>query len=89
MVDALDGTPAAISALPSIVDAVQGDVSIIMDSGIRRGMDVAKALLASARWREAMIRAAADGGRFRVKRARRQTLPAGPTGKAVVFSLAP
>ncbi|OQM73406.1 hypothetical protein BFN67_08925 [Pseudaminobacter manganicus] len=41
---ALDGTPAAITVLPSIADAVQGDVPIIMDSGIRRGMDVAKAL---------------------------------------------
>jgi L-lactate oxidase len=41
---ALDGTPAAITALPRIADAVQGDSPIIMDSGIRRGMDVAKAL---------------------------------------------
>jgi L-lactate oxidase len=41
---ALDGTPAAISVLPRIADALQGDRPIIMDSGIRRGMDVAKAL---------------------------------------------
>jgi L-lactate oxidase len=41
---ALDGTPAAISVLPRIADAIQGDRPIIMDSGIRPGMDVAKAL---------------------------------------------
>ncbi|HET9274103.1 MAG TPA: alpha-hydroxy-acid oxidizing protein [Methyloceanibacter sp.] len=36
---ALDGTPAAISVLAPIADAVQGDVPIIMDSGIRRGTE--------------------------------------------------
>jgi lactate oxidase len=41
---ALDSTPVAISVLPQIADAVQGDSPIIMDSGIRRGMDIAKAL---------------------------------------------
>jgi lactate oxidase len=41
---ALDGTPASITVLPKIADAVQGDAPIIMDSGLRRGMDVAKAL---------------------------------------------
>lgn len=45
---ALDGTPAAISVLPQIADAVQGDVPIIMDSGIRRGTDVVKALALGA-----------------------------------------
>lgn len=45
---ALDGTPAAITVLPRIADAVQGDVPIIMDSGIRRGMDVVKALALGA-----------------------------------------
>ncbi len=46
---ALDGTPAAITVLPKIADAVKGDVPIIMDSGIRRGMDVAKALALGAK----------------------------------------
>lgn len=41
---ALDGTPAAITVLPSIADAVKGQVPIILDSGIRRGTDVAMAL---------------------------------------------
>ena len=45
---ALDGTPAAITVLPKIADALQGDVPIIMDSGIRRGMDIAKALALGA-----------------------------------------
>ena len=45
---ALDGTPAAISVLPKIADALQGDAPIIMDSGIRRGMDIAKALALGA-----------------------------------------
>lgn len=45
---ALDGTPAAITVLPKIADAVKGDVPIIMDSGIRRGMDIAKALALGA-----------------------------------------
>jgi lactate oxidase len=45
---ALDGTPASITVLPRIADAVQGDTPIIMDSGIRRGMDVTKALALGA-----------------------------------------
>lgn len=45
---ALDGTPAAITVLPQIADAVQGDVPLIMDSGIRRGTDVVKALALGA-----------------------------------------
>jgi hypothetical protein len=39
----LDGTPAAITVLPEIAQALQGDVPIIMDSGIRRGIDIVKA----------------------------------------------
>jgi lactate oxidase len=44
----LDGTPASITVLPKIADAIQGDTPIIMDSGIRRGMDIAKALALGA-----------------------------------------
>ncbi|MDN5874832.1 MAG: alpha-hydroxy-acid oxidizing protein [Sinobacteraceae bacterium] len=45
---ALDGTPAAITVLPEIAQALQGDVPIIMDSGIRRGTDIVKALALGA-----------------------------------------
>jgi L-lactate dehydrogenase (cytochrome) len=45
----LDGTAAAIAALPAIVDAVAGRAEIVLDSGIRRGTDVLKALALGAR----------------------------------------
>jgi L-lactate dehydrogenase (cytochrome) len=45
----LDGTPASIRALPAIVDAVGGEIEILLDGGIRRGSDVVKALALGAR----------------------------------------
>lgn len=45
----LDGTPAAIRALPTIAEAVGDQVEVLMDGGIRRGGDVAKALALGAR----------------------------------------
>ena len=45
----LDGTPAAIRALPAVVAAVGGEVEILMDGGVRRGSDVVKALALGAR----------------------------------------
>src|SRR5262245_21182666 len=45
----LDTTPAAISVLPEIVDAVAGAVEVYIDGGIRRGTDVLKALAYGAR----------------------------------------
>ncbi|TDL78150.1 histidine kinase [Palleronia sediminis] len=44
----IDGVPAAISALPLVARAVNGRVPIIMDSGIRRGGDVIRALAMGA-----------------------------------------
>jgi isopentenyl diphosphate isomerase/L-lactate dehydrogenase-like FMN-dependent dehydrogenase len=44
----LDGIPGAISLLPAVVAAVNGRVPVIMDSGIRRGTDVFKALALGA-----------------------------------------
>lgn len=44
----LDGAPASIDALPSIVDAVHGRIEILMDGGIRTGQDVFKALALGA-----------------------------------------
>ena len=45
----LDGTPAAIRALPAVVAAVGGEVEILMDGGVRRGSDVVKALALGAK----------------------------------------
>ncbi len=45
----LDGTPASIRALPSVVAAVGDQVEILFDGGIRRGGDVVKALALGAR----------------------------------------
>jgi 4-hydroxymandelate oxidase len=42
----LDGAPASIEALPLVVDAV--DVPVLMDSGIRSGTDVLRALALGA-----------------------------------------
>ncbi|MFP1628529.1 pre-mycofactocin synthase MftD [Streptomyces sp. 5K101] len=45
----LDGTPAAIRALPAVVEAVGDRVEILLDGGVRRGSDVVKALALGAR----------------------------------------
>ncbi|TXN31361.1 pre-mycofactocin synthase MftD [Lacisediminihabitans profunda] len=45
----LDSTPATIRMLPSVAEAVGGQVEIVLDGGIRRGSDVAKALALGAR----------------------------------------
>ena len=44
----LDGAPSAISVLPNIVQALGGSVPVLMDSGVRRGSDVFKALALGA-----------------------------------------
>ncbi|MGJ7441209.1 pre-mycofactocin synthase MftD [Aquipuribacter sp. MA13-6] len=45
----LDGTPAPIRMLPSVVDAVGDQVEVVLDGGIRRGSDVVKAVALGAR----------------------------------------
>jgi heme/flavin dehydrogenase (mycofactocin system) len=45
----LDGTPATIRLLPDIARAVGDQVEVLLDGGIRRGGDVAKALALGAR----------------------------------------
>lgn len=44
----MDSSDATIDVLPEIVDAVGGKVSILIDSGIRRGGDIIKALALGA-----------------------------------------
>ena len=45
----LDGVSATLRALPEIVKAVNGQVEVLMDGGIRRGGDIVKALCLGAR----------------------------------------
>lgn len=44
----VDGAIAALDALPAVVEAVGGDITVLMDSGIRTGADVFKALALGA-----------------------------------------
>jgi L-lactate dehydrogenase (cytochrome) len=45
----LDSLPATLEVLPEIVDAVQGEMEVLLDGGIRRGADVVKAVALGAR----------------------------------------
>ena len=45
----LDCVAASIRALPEVVGAVNGQIDVLMDGGIRRGSDIAKALCLGAR----------------------------------------
>ncbi|WNP26797.1 FMN-dependent L-lactate dehydrogenase LldD [Moraxella sp. DOX410] len=44
----LDGVMSTATALPKIVDAVKGDIKILVDSGIRNGLDVVRMLALGA-----------------------------------------
>ena len=44
----LDGVMAGITALPEVVEAVQGRVPVLVDGGVRRGTDVLKAIALGA-----------------------------------------
>jgi isopentenyl diphosphate isomerase/L-lactate dehydrogenase-like FMN-dependent dehydrogenase len=44
----LDGSAAPITVLPQVVEAVKGRITVIVDSGFRRGSDVVKALALGA-----------------------------------------
>ncbi len=45
----LDGALATIDALPEVVEAAGGQVEVLVDGGVRRGIDVVKALALGAR----------------------------------------
>jgi L-lactate dehydrogenase (cytochrome) len=45
----LDGAPASLRVLPEVVAAVNGQIEVLMDGGIRRGADIVKALCLGAR----------------------------------------
>ena len=62
----LDGAVAAIDVLPAIADAVGGRMSVLFDSGVRRGSDIVKALALGADFvftGRATLYGAAAGGR--------------------------
>ncbi|MDU8925606.1 FMN-dependent L-lactate dehydrogenase LldD [Pasteurellaceae bacterium LIM206] len=44
----LDGALSSVRALPSIVDAVKGDIKILADSGIRNGLDIVRMIALGA-----------------------------------------
>jgi len=44
----LDGVLSSVKALPKIADAVKGDIKILVDSGIRNGLDVVRMLALGA-----------------------------------------
>jgi 4-hydroxymandelate oxidase len=43
-----DGAPASITALPGVVEAVDGQCQVLMDSGVRSGTDILRALALGA-----------------------------------------
>jgi 4-hydroxymandelate oxidase len=45
----LDGVPASIDALEEVAEAVDGRAEVLLDSGVRRGVDVLRALALGAR----------------------------------------
>ena len=45
----LDGAPSSVRALPAIVDAVGAEMPVLIDGGVRTGLDVLRAVALGAR----------------------------------------
>lgn len=45
----LDGVAASLDALPEVVEACAGEITVLLDGGVRRGSDVVKAIALGAR----------------------------------------
>jgi len=45
----LDGVPASLQVLPEVVEVVKDQAEVLMDSGVRRGSDIIKAICLGAR----------------------------------------
>jgi isopentenyl diphosphate isomerase/L-lactate dehydrogenase-like FMN-dependent dehydrogenase len=45
----LDGVAASIDVLPEVLEAIDGRMEVLVDGGVRRGIDIAKALALGAR----------------------------------------
>ena len=45
----LDGVPGSLRALPEVLAAVNGQIEVLVDGGVRRGSDIVKALCLGAR----------------------------------------
>ena len=68
----LDHAPSTISVLPAVLDAVGSDIEVYMDGGIRRGVDMLKALALGARAclsGRALVYGLAAGGEAGARRA--------------------
>jgi lactate 2-monooxygenase len=73
----VDGAVAALDALPAVADAVGARIPVLMDSGVRRGADVLKALALGARavlWGRPYAFALAAAGERGVRHALRALL---------------
>lgn len=68
----LDGTVSPLRVLPSIAEALEGSIPVMMDGGIRRGSDILKAIALGARFvfvGRPFVYAAAIGGEAGVSHA--------------------
>lgn len=68
----LDGVPPTLQVLPEVVAAVNGRAEVLMDSGVRRGSDIVKAICLGARavlCGRAYVYGLAAGGQAGVTRA--------------------